>query len=84
MDDWLTNDEQELWETFFEDSQLEEDTLLANFLKLFGKQITWRRKKKSIDEEEEIGSYYNVCVYRVLPYPPNTKDTKDFFVQRTY
>jgi len=35
------------------------------------------------DTEEEEEESYNVSVYRVLPYPPNTKDAKDFFVQRT-
>jgi hypothetical protein len=40
------------------------------------------RKKKMKDEEEDIEEQYNVSVYQVLPYPPNTKDVKDFFVQR--
>lgn len=26
---------------------------------------------------------YNVHVYKVLPYPPNTKDVDDFFVRRS-
>ena len=40
------------------------------------------KRIKIIDQEEEIEEYYNVYVYQVLPYPPNTKDAKDFFVQR--
>ena len=39
-------------------------------------------EKKSKEEEEEIQEYYNVSVYRVLPYPLNTKDEKDFFIQK--
>jgi hypothetical protein len=39
------------------------------------------------DEEEDTEKYseedYNICVYQMLPYPPNTKDPKDFFIQRT-
>jgi hypothetical protein len=42
-----------------------------------------KRKKSKEEEEEQLEEYYNVCVYRILPYPPNTKQTKDFFVQRT-
>lgn len=44
--------------------------------------IQLMKRKKIIDQEEEMEEYYNVSVYRVLPYPPNTKDVKDFFVQR--
>jgi hypothetical protein len=35
------------------------------------------------EEEEEMKQYYNVAVYKVLPYPPQTKDVKDFFMQKT-
>ncbi len=35
------------------------------------------------EDEEEEEEDYNVSVYQVLPYPPNTKDPKDFFIQRT-
>ena len=39
------------------------------------------------EEEEDTEEYseedYNICVYQVLPYPPNTKDVKDSFIQRT-
>jgi endo-beta-N-acetylglucosaminidase D len=38
----------------------------------------WNRAtKKIIDREEQIKQHYNVYVYRVMPYPPNTKDKKD-------
>jgi hypothetical protein len=48
-----------------------------NFLKRL------KGKKSEEEEEEQLEEYYNVCVYRMLPYPPNTKEVKDFFVQRT-
>jgi hypothetical protein len=39
------------------------------------------------EEEEDTEEYseedYNICVYQMLPYPPNTKDVKDSFIQRT-
>jgi|GEM_PF-4822241 len=35
------------------------------------------------DVEEEDEESYNVSVYKVLPYPPNTKDVNESFVQRT-
>jgi hypothetical protein len=39
------------------------------------------------EEEEDAEEYseedYNICVYQMLPYPPNTKDPKDSFIQRT-
>lgn len=35
------------------------------------------------EEEDELGEAYNVYVYKVLPYPPNTKEVNDFFVQKT-
>ncbi len=38
---------------------------------------------KIIEKEEEEEACYNVAVYAILPYPPNTKDPKDFFIQRT-
>ncbi len=38
---------------------------------------------KIVEEEEEEQACYNVAVYTILPYPPNTKDPKDFFIQRT-
>jgi hypothetical protein len=47
----------------------------VNLLKLM-------KRIKITDQEEEVEEYYNVSVYQMLPYPPNTKDVKDFFVQR--
>ncbi|PNX48787.1 MAG: hypothetical protein BV459_01580 [Thermoplasmata archaeon M11B2D] len=35
------------------------------------------------DVEDEDEESYNVSVYKVLPYPPNTKDVNESFVQRT-
>lgn len=34
------------------------------------------------NEDDETEENYNVSVHRMLPYPPNTKDVKDFFIQR--
>ena len=82
MDDWFSTSEEEIGETFFDENESEDDSLLVNMMRLFGEQLKWRKKKKTIDQEEEIGYYYNVSVYQVLPYPPNTKEVKDFFVQR--
>jgi hypothetical protein len=33
-------------------------------------------KKKTKITEEQIKQYYNVYVYQVLPYPPNSKNSK--------
>ncbi len=46
------------------------------------------RLRKSIfdflnESEEDTAESYNVAVYKVLPYPPNTKHVKDFFIERT-
>jgi hypothetical protein len=82
MDDWFSTREEEIGETFFDENESEDDSLLVNMMRLFGEQLKWRKKKKTINQEEELGYYYNVSVYQVLPYPPNTKDVKDFFVQR--
>jgi len=51
-------------------------------LELLDDRISSEKRKKRKEEEEEMEQYYNVSVYRVLPYPPHTKDEKDFFVQR--
>jgi hypothetical protein len=34
------------------------------------------------DANEQEKEEYNIAVYRVLPYPPYTKDVKDFFIDR--
>jgi hypothetical protein len=39
--------------------------------------------KRLIEELEEIEECYNVSIYQVPQYPPNTKEAKDFFIQRT-
>lgn len=36
-----------------------------------------------LDEEEEQQDDYNVGVYKILPYPPHTKDPNEFFIERT-
>jgi hypothetical protein len=35
------------------------------------------------ESEEDAAEDYNVSVYKILPYPPNTKNVKDSFIQRT-
>jgi hypothetical protein len=46
---------------------------------MFGNILDIKTEGNDDDETEEN---YNVSVYRMLPYPPNTKDVKDFFIQR--
>lgn len=36
-----------------------------------------------MEEDEEEQNDYNVSVYKILPYPPNTKDPREFFIDRT-
>jgi len=45
-------------------------------------QLSKRLKKKKMNLEEEM-EYYNIDVYKMLPYPPHTKELKDFFILRT-
>jgi hypothetical protein len=40
----------------------------------------WGCGKEIIDIGLVVKQHYNVDVYRVLPYPPGTKDVKDFFI----
>jgi len=42
----------------------------------------WGTEKGIINIEEQKKQDYNVAVYRVLPYPPGTKDVKDFFIDK--
>lgn len=79
MGEWFEMDEEEEWVTFFNKNE-KEDSLLANLERLF---LEFPKKKKKKSYEDELESLYNVAVYQVLPYPPNTKDVKDSFVQRT-
>jgi hypothetical protein len=54
------------------------------YFKMFFKTYKFLYRIKNLDEEEEdTDENYNVCVYQILPYPPNTKDVKDSFIQRT-
>jgi hypothetical protein len=38
---------------------------------------------KHILQRKEGKNPYNVFLYRVLPYPPHTKEVNDFFIQRS-
>jgi hypothetical protein len=78
MDDWLTLDQDEPLETFIVENESGDNSLLVHFLKLFDKRIK-QKKKKISDQGEEMISHYNVYVYRILPYPPDSKDVQDFF-----
>jgi hypothetical protein len=83
MGDRLLMDEEEEWVSFFDEHESDDDSLFTNFIRLFDEHASlWKKKKKKMDDDE-IESYYNVSVYQVLPYPPNTKDSKDFFIQKT-
>jgi len=57
------------------------------FLKRLSKTMKLLTPKLLLGDEEDAEEYseedYNVCVYQILPYPPNTKDVKDSFIQRT-
>jgi hypothetical protein len=54
------------------------------YFKTFFKTFKFLYRIKNLDEEEEdTDENYNVSVYQILPYPPNTKDVKDSFIQRT-
>jgi hypothetical protein len=50
-------------------------------LKLFTSNVLMENDQEDTEEYSETD--YNVCVYQILPYPPNTKDPKEFFIQRT-
>jgi hypothetical protein len=39
-------------------------------------------KKLIEDLETEEQENYNICLYQIAPYPPNTKELKDFYLQR--
>jgi AAA15 family ATPase/GTPase len=81
MNIWSMMDEKEIWKNFLDDGESEDDVFFLQRKESFILSSKLRKKKKNIDEE--IGYYYNVSTYRILPYPPNTKDIKDFFIQRT-
>ena len=82
MDDCWMIDLEEGWEIIFKKDEPEEDSLLLKYLRVFDYQIKLRKKKKSNEQKDEIESYYNVSIYRVLPYPPNSKDVKDSFIHK--
>ncbi len=55
---------------------------LRLLMKLFTSNVLMQKEEEE-DTEEYSEEDYNVCVYQILPYPPNTKDHKEFFIQRT-
>jgi len=75
-------DAEESSENSDEEKEGKEYFMIFKAMERLGDPLNFLKRKKRKDEEEEIQEYYNVCVYRVLPYPPHTKDEKDFFVQR--
>ena len=40
----------------------------------------WNIDKEPNDSQEQIKQEYNIAVYRILPFPPGTKNVKDFFI----
>jgi len=82
MEDWLMIDSEEQSENSDEEKEGKEYFLIFKAMERLDDLLSRMMKKKRNDQEEEIQEYYNVSVYRVLPYPPNTKDEKDFFVQK--
>jgi len=75
-------DEEESSENIDEEKEWKNLSSILKIMEIFDDEMGLVKRKKRKDQEEEIQEYYNVSVYRVLPYPPNTKDEKDFFVQR--
>ncbi len=54
---------------------------LRLLMKLFTSNVLMQKDDEETEEYSEED--YNVCVYQILPYPPHTKDHKEFFIQRT-
>lgn len=82
MGDRQGAEEEECFVTFFDCDVPKDESFFPYFVRLFGEQGKWRKKKKKSDEELEE-SYYGIGVYKILPYPPNTKDPRDFFIRKT-
>ena len=82
MEYWLTGAAEEPSENSDEEKEGREYFMIFKAMERFDDLLSWVMRKKRKDQEEEIQEYYKVSVYRMLPYPPNTKDVKDFFVQR--
>jgi hypothetical protein len=81
-EDWCMMDAEESSENSDEEKEGKEYFMIFKAMERLGDPLNFLKRKKRKDEEEEEEQYYNVSVYRVLPYPPHTKDVKDFFVQR--
>ena len=82
MEYWLMSAAEEPSENSYEEKEGREYFMIFKAMERLDDLFTRAMRKKKKDQEEEIQEYYNVSVYRMLPYPPNTKDVKDFFVQR--
>jgi hypothetical protein len=78
MDPWYNDDMQEALMVLSLEKAGDEDV----FQQMWRRLKLLRRKKIRDESEEDAGEYYNVSVYRILPYPPSTKNVKDFFIQR--
>jgi hypothetical protein len=77
-------------DSWFPDS-MEESLLLLSleniedenvFQQLWKRLKLLRRRKKKAENEEDDAEQYNVSVYQILPYPPHTRNIKDFFIQK--
>jgi hypothetical protein len=76
MDSWFNDDMEEALLLL----SLEEIWDENAFPQLWERLKLRRRKKKKAENEEEVAEQYNVSVYQVLPYPPHTRNVKDFFI----
>jgi hypothetical protein len=82
MENCVIMDPEEPSENSDQEKEEKEYFRIFKAMERLGDPLNFWKRKKSKDQEEEIQEYYNVSVYRILPYPPNTKDEKDFFVQK--
>jgi hypothetical protein len=82
MEDSIMMDTEESPENSDEEKERKDYFMIFKMMEHHVNLLKLMKRIKITDQEEEIEEYYNVTVYRVLPYPPNTKDVKDFFVQR--
>jgi hypothetical protein len=83
MEDWLMMDTEESSDNSDEEKEGKEYFMIFKAMERLGDPLNFLKRKKKKDEEQEVEQYYNVSVYRMLPYPPHTKDEKDFFIQKT-
>jgi len=84
MDSWFIKDRKDAWKEIYKKTigrdhfSPVDDFVVAGFIwEVIDDINKWDEVKRIRDREEQIKQHYNVYVYRVMPYPPNTKDKKD-------